>query len=121
MEIELLKSHAHPSVCRDLPPALARPFRIVAFDWDGTAVTSRQEDASPLRELLGRLLQSGVPIVVITGTNFPNIDRQLSAAIQGPHKRHLYISANRGSEVYGFDAQSRPVALRQRAATTEEN
>lgn len=104
-----------------LPAALLRPFRIVAFDWDGTAVMSRGKDASPVRELLGRLLELGVYVVVITGTSFPNVDRQLSAAMLGPHKQRLYVSTNRGSEVYGFDAESRPVPLWRREATPDEN
>ncbi|MBI2953537.1 MAG: glycoside hydrolase family 65 protein [Chloroflexi bacterium] len=129
-----MKSSEHPAACENLPPALAHPFKIIAFDWDGTAVMSRREDASNVHVLLERLLRFGIPIVVITGTSFPNIDRQLSAAIQGPHKRHLYISTNRGSEVYGFAPiqlkesedrdfhdQSRPVLLWRRVATTREN
>ncbi|MDP2726721.1 MAG: hypothetical protein Q8P59_04185, partial [Dehalococcoidia bacterium] len=60
---------------------LSRPFKIIAFDWDGTAVASRNEDATPVQRLLERLLELGVYIVVITGTNFQNVDRQLSAAM----------------------------------------
>jgi len=108
-----------PTIQRE--PRLARPFQIIAFDWDGTAVENRSEDASQLRALLDQLLRLDVAVVVITGTNFPNIDRQLSAAIHGPHKRNLFIATNRGSEVYSFDAESRPVLVWQRVATAEEN
>ncbi|MBI2940402.1 MAG: hypothetical protein HYY04_08185 [Chloroflexi bacterium] len=104
-----------------LPPQLIRPFKIITFDWDGTAVMSRREDAGPVRDLIERLLELGVAIVVITGTNFPNVDRQLSAAMRGPHTRNLFVSTNRGSEVYSFAAESRPVLLWWRAATPEEN
>ena len=100
---------------------LRRPFKIIAFDWDGTAVMSRQDDATPVRQRLERLLQLGVLVVVISGTNFDNIDRQLSAAIVGSHKTRLYICTNRGSEVFGFDARSRPVLLWKRVATPLEN
>ena len=58
---------------------LDRPFKVIAFDWDGTAVMSRHEDATPVRERLEQLLKLGVYVVVITGTNFQNVDRQLSA------------------------------------------
>jgi hydroxymethylpyrimidine pyrophosphatase-like HAD family hydrolase len=98
-----------------------RPFKIIAFDWDGTAVMSRREDTVQLREALERLLRLGVCSIIITGTNFANIDQQLLATMQRPYKRHLYVSTNRGSEVYGFDAQSRPVLLWQRVATLDEN
>ncbi|HEX7049438.1 MAG TPA: glycosyl hydrolase family 65 protein [Longimicrobiales bacterium] len=104
-----------------LPPPLRKPFRVLAFDWDGTAVVDRREDAARVRRPLERLLRAGVPIAVITGTNFGNIDRQFSGAIRGPHKRHLFILANRGSEVYGFDSASRPVLLWRRVARPEED
>jgi kojibiose phosphorylase len=100
---------------------LDRPFRILAFDWDGTAVANRQEDASPVRGVLEDLLRLGTVVAVITGTNFPNVDRQLTAAIQGAHKRLLYVLTNRGSEVYGFDAQSRPALLWARVAMAAED
>ena len=100
--------------------ALRRPFKIIAFDWDGTAVVNRQADAAAVRGVIERLLELGVYVVVITGTNFQNVDRQLSSAIRGPHKRRLFILTNRGSEVFGFDDQSRPVLLWQRIATPEE-
>ncbi|TAK34889.1 MAG: hypothetical protein EPO21_08035, partial [Chloroflexota bacterium] len=104
-----------------MPADIMRPFSLIAFDWDGTAVTSRWEDATPVRQRLEALLRLGVWIVIITGTNFQNIDRQLSASIVGPHKRRLYICTNRGSEVYTFDAQSQPLAVWRRVATPEEN
>lgn len=104
-----------------LPPALSRPFRIIAFDWDGTAVASRTEDATRVRERIERLLRAGVLVLVITGTSFTNIDAQLSAKVRGPHKRRLHMATNRGSEVYGFDDHSRPVILEKRVATPEED
>ena len=111
----------HHGIGRGLPPQLARPFKIIAFDWDGTAVMSRHEDATLLRGSVEKLLRLGVSVVIITATDFSNIERQLTATMQSPHKRNLYVSTNRGSEVYGFDAQSRPVLLWQRLATREES
>src|SRR5262249_15975531 len=87
---------------------LSQPFRIIAFDWDGTAVENGSADARPIAARIEELLKLGVPIVVITGTNFNNIDRQFSSLITGPHKRNLYVLTNRGSEVYGFDENSKP-------------
>src|SRR5688500_2654560 len=102
------------------PNPLQRAFRIIAFDWDGTAVVDRRSSALAVRAAIETLLERGVAIVVVTGTNFPNIDRQLCAAIEGPHKRRLYVASNRGSEVYGFDERSRPVVLWRRTATPDE-
>jgi len=95
--------------------------RIVAFDWDGTAVENRAADASMVGMRLEYLMQNGVQIVVITGTNLNNIDRQFSSFVKGPHKQNLYICSNRGSEVYGFDQESNPIPLHMRVASKEEN
>lgn len=100
---------------------LDRPFRLIAFDWDGTAVAGRQTDAGPLRRLIERLLLDGVLVYVITGTHRGHVDRQLADAIRGSHKQHLFLATNRGSEVFGFGPRSEPVLLWQRQATDEEN
>jgi hydroxymethylpyrimidine pyrophosphatase-like HAD family hydrolase len=105
----------------DCVAKLNRPFRIIAFDWDGTAVESRAADASAVTERLEKLMKLDVQIVVITGTNFDNINRQFSRFVRGPHKRSLYVLTNRGSEVYGFDDQSEPVLLFRREASEREN
>jgi trehalose/maltose hydrolase-like predicted phosphorylase len=103
-----------------LPPELDRPFWLIALGWDGTAVVHRHEDAGLLRRDVEALLSLGVCMAVITGADFPTIDRQLSGSIHGAHKRHLYVLTDHGSEVYGFDRRSRPVLLRRRSVTAEE-
>ncbi|MER3449638.1 MAG: glycoside hydrolase family 65 protein [Chloroflexota bacterium] len=110
-----------PGLTPDLVPRLIKPFRVVAFDWDGTAVISRTADASSIRDVIERLLRAGVFVVVITGTNFQNIDRQLTSRLCGPAKMNLFVAANRGSEVFGFDVYGRPVVCWRRVATPEED
>jgi hypothetical protein len=110
-----------PEICGSLPEALRQPFRILVFDWDGTAVVDRREDAVLTRDLLERLLDLDVLIVIVTGTNFGNIDRQLTAHLHGPRKRRLFVLANRGSEAYGFDAVGAPQLLYRREASPEED
>jgi kojibiose phosphorylase len=102
------------------PPSLDRRFRLIAFDWDGTAVANRGEDTMRLRGPLERLLRCAVPILVVTGTNLGNLDGQLARAIGGRHKRDLFLATNRGSEVYGFDDRSEPVLRAIRRATEDE-
>ena len=100
---------------------LQHPFRLIAFDWDGTAVANRRADARGARGPIERLIEAGVIAFIVTGTNFLNIDAQLSRAIRGPHKSNLFMSTNRGSEVWGFDAESRPVLLWSRRSKEEED
>lgn len=99
---------------------LDRPFKVIAFDWDGTAVIGRTDDVRPVCRLLDRLLSRGVAAVIITGTNLANTVSQLGPVITGSHNRRLFIATNRGSEVYGFEGRPSPVPLWRRAATPEE-
>lgn len=103
------------------PPHLDRRFRLIVLDWDGTAVDNRRQDASAVRERFVHLLQLGVRIVITTGTNFANIDHQLTATMQGTSKVLLFISSNRGSEIYGFGADSAPILRHRVQATPEED
>ncbi len=103
-----------------MPQSLQRPFRAIIFDWDGTAVTDRREDATPLVHVAEPLLELGIWLVVVTGTNFGNIDHQFCQLIHPEKRSHLIVCANRGSEVYGFTAQGSPLRVWYRAATTEE-
>ncbi len=103
-----------------IPAALLRSFRILVFDWDGTAVSSRSEDVTALRRPLERLLRAGVLVVVVTGTHVGHIHPRLSAPMRGPHVKDLFLATNRGSEVYGFDDDGALTLLSRRNATEEE-
>jgi trehalose/maltose hydrolase-like predicted phosphorylase len=103
-----------------LPPELDRAFRLVACDWDGTAVTSRSADATRVVGLIDRLLGAGARVAVITGTSLDNVARQLDHGITPEHAGRLFVSANRGSEVFGFDRRGAPRLLFRRQATLDE-
>jgi len=110
-----------PAEPAGLPPVLDRRFDLLAFDWDGTAVADRREDASRVRALIEALLRREAVVAVITGTSLANIERQLAGDMVGAHKRRLYILTNRGSEVFGHDDASRSVLLWRRTATPRED
>jgi hypothetical protein len=78
-----------------------RSFGAVVFDWDGTAVLDRRQDVAELRALVERLCGLGCQLVVASGTHLGNVDDQLRARPAGPG--HLYVSANRGSELWRID------------------
>jgi hydroxymethylpyrimidine pyrophosphatase-like HAD family hydrolase len=90
---------------------LNKSYKIIAFDWDGTAVHTRKDDISNLINALEKLLKQGIYIIVVTGTNFENIDKQFSYHIKGLHTKNLFICTNRGSEVFCFDENSLPILL----------
>ena len=102
-------------------PELNHPFRAIIFDWDGTAVTDRKADASVLVGIAQQLLDLHVWIVVVTGTNFNNIDAQFCQHITPKKRHHLIICVNRGSEVYGFDGDGHTIRRWIRVATPVED
>ena len=110
-----------PAAVATFPKRLERPFRVVIFDWDGTAVVDRREDASPLARLAEDLLTQQVWLAVVTGTNFSTINGQFCQLIAPGLRHYLLICANRGSQVFGFDSLGQPVRRFQRVATPAED
>lgn len=96
-------------------------YRILAFDWDGTAVESRRHPTDELRERTEQLAEMGVWLAVITGTNFDNLLRQYFHLLSPAAKRFHIACVNRGSEVFGFDSKGHPETLHRRTATSHEN
>jgi trehalose/maltose hydrolase-like predicted phosphorylase/hydroxymethylpyrimidine pyrophosphatase-like HAD family hydrolase len=100
---------------------LSRRYKMLVFDWDGTAVASR---SGPVDHLIWRteaLLGRGVWFAAVTGTNFANLDRQFFSLLHLRSKGNLLACVNRGSEVYGFDSEGCAVRLWAREATPLEN
>ena len=95
-------------------------YRLIAFDWDGTAVTSRAQKADELARAMAALLDQGVTLVIITGTNAKNVAGQIAPLLSPASLARLYMMVNRGSEVYAFDEEGRPERLWLREATAEE-
>lgn len=100
---------------------LARPFAAIIFDWDGTAVVDRKEDAEALVTLAEALLEQNVWLVVVTGTHYGHVDDQFCRFIAPARRHHLIVCTNRGSEVYGFDRWGMSVRRFLRLATPEED
>lgn len=96
-----------------LSSLLGRRFRMIVFDWDGTAVASRHDPVDHLLWRAEALLGRGVWLVVITGTNFDNLNRQFFSKVSPSLKTQLLGCVNRGSEVYGFTENGAPVRDRK--------
>jgi trehalose/maltose hydrolase-like predicted phosphorylase len=98
-----------------------RRYRLIAFDWDGTAVTSRAERPDELGAAMESLLCAGITLVVITGTNAHNVSGQIAPLLSVAARQRLYLMVNRGSEVYAYDTDGELERLWLRTATPEED
>ena len=107
-----------PIAARDLPTLLNRRFEALIFDWDGTAVTDRKQDAGAVREVVESLCAAGVDVAVVSGTHLENIDGQLGARPTGPGR--LLIAVNRGSELFEVDGSGPRLISRREASAAED-
>ncbi len=105
----------------DLHHLLSHRYKMLVFDWDGTAVASRRGRVDHLIWRAEALLGRGVWLAAVTGTNFANLDRQFFSLLHPRVKANILACVNRGSEVYGFDSEGRPACLWAREATDAEN
>ena len=96
-------------------------YRLIAFDWDGTAVTDRKEHPAELARAMQRLLDAGSLLVVITGTNADNVGGQIAPLLTPAALSRLYMMVNRGSEVYAHEADGTRSLLWGREASSEED
>ncbi len=97
----------------------SRRFKMIIFDWDGTAVASR---AHPVDDILWRseaLLGRGVWLAAVTGTNFANLSGQFAGKLTPSVRQRALFCTNRGSEVYGFSADGQ-TTLRLHARTSTQ-
>ncbi len=106
---------------KEIHERLKRQFKIIAFDWDGTAVKSRRHPVDDILDRIEDLLAGGTAVVIITGTHFDNIDNQFTSKVDPRLKQNLFVCVNRGSEVFGFDGDGEPVVVHRRVATEAEN
>lgn len=95
--------------------------RFIVFDWDGTAVASREPDAaSHLVDPLGSLLESGYFAYVVTGTRHDWAKVQLRL-LRHELKPRIVICANRGSEVYRLDSNGASLLVRRQMTDRERS
>lgn len=104
----------------DINNILRSKYKLIIFDWDGTAVMSRNDNASEFIDTAQQLINKGIRLAVITGTKFENIDNQLTKHIN-TNKNLIHICTNRGSEVFSFDENGNKKCLYDRKISNKEN
>jgi len=95
---------------------------MIIFDWDGTAVASRAHSADGILWRSEALLDRGVWLAAVTGTNFANLSSQFAGKLNPGVRQRALFCTNRGSEVFGFSAGSQDaLRLHARVATEAED
>lgn len=95
-----------------------RKYKVIFFDWDGTAVTSRRAPADAAAAAMAPLLAGGTKLVIVSGTSLKNLDGgKLAERFLPEHRTNLFFGLDRGANNYGFDQSGGLVRL----TGTEEN
>jgi hydroxymethylpyrimidine pyrophosphatase-like HAD family hydrolase len=104
-----------------LPHQLQRPFSLIIFDWDGTAVPDRHTPTPDLNRVLETLLLQRVWIAPVTGTKVENLE-QHSLSMLSPRARagNLVVCTNRGSEVWVYNPDGTRRTTWSRVSTETE-
>ncbi len=79
-------------------------YRLIAFDWDGTAVTSPDEEPHALAEAMERLLAAGLILVIISSRDAADVSGQIAPLLPASALGRLYLMVNRGAEVFGYSS-----------------
>jgi hydroxymethylpyrimidine pyrophosphatase-like HAD family hydrolase len=91
-----------------------KKYKVVFFDWDGTAVASRTAPVDALKPLLVSLLDGGMVLIIISGTTYENIaGGQLHFELSAGQLKNLYFGLGRGAVNYGFDHSGELLILKE--------
>lgn len=95
-------------------------YKAIFFDWDGTAVESREAPADKVAGLMKQLLANGVIMVIISGTTYDKIaDGRLHRYFTEQELGNLYLGLGRGAFNYSFK-NGEPVMHEDSTLSTEE-
>lgn len=95
-------------------------YKAIFFDWDGTAVESREAPADKVAGLMRQLLARGVVMVIISGTTYDKIaNGKLHRYFTETELENLYLGLGRGAFHYSFK-NGEPVLHEGGALRTEE-
>ena len=92
-----------------------KQYKAIFFDWDGTAVLSRKAPVEDAVNAMRPLLEKGVKLAIISGTTYENIaGGKLESYFTPKQLQNLFLGLGRGAYDYGFDAEGKPVVLKNR-------
>lgn len=80
-----------------------KKYKAIFFDWDGTAVLSRQAPVDDAIKAMSPLLDSGVKLVIVSGTTYENIaGGRLESFFTAKQLENLYLGLGRGAYNYAY-------------------
>ena len=79
-----------------------QPYKVIAFDLDGTLAESKQRVSAEMGDLLSRLL-SVMPVAVMSGASFAQFKTELLASLPADaNLEHLYIFPDNAAQCFVY-------------------
>ena len=80
---------------------MSKKYKAIIFDWDGTAVMSRQAPVEEAVAAMKPLLASGVKLVIVSGTTYDKIaSGKIHEHFTPEEASNLYLGLGRGAYNY---------------------
>lgn len=86
-----------------------KKYKAIFFDWDGTAVQTRNASVDTIAAAMKQLLEKDVKLIIVSGTTYDNIGNgKLHEYFSKEELRNLFMGLGRGAYNYRFDEQGKP-------------
>lgn len=81
-----------------------KKYKGIIFDWDGTAVSNRNDLPDELLKVMIELLSKDIKLVIVSGTTYDNICHgKLHEHIPKEYRKNMFLCLGRGIFNYGFN------------------
>lgn len=91
---------------------MKKAYKAIFFDWDGTAVVTRDAPVDEVIPLMVELLKKKIFLVIISGTTYERIAHgRLHEYVPGDVIGNMYMGLARGAYNYGFDCMGNPFVM----------
>ena len=78
-----------------------KKYKAIFFDWDGTAVMSRQAPVEETVQAMKPLLQKGIKLIIVSGTTYDKIaGGEIHKYFTKEENENLYLGLGRGAFNY---------------------
>ncbi|MHC5375086.1 HAD family hydrolase [Enterococcus sp. LJL120] len=85
-----------------------KKYKAIFFDWDGTAVLSRNAPVDEIIAAMKQLLEKEIRLVIVSGTTYENIaGGKLHEYFSSDELANLYLGLGRGAYNYQFEQGKR--------------
>ena len=80
-----------------------KKYKAIFFDWDGTAVMSRQAPVEETVQAMKPLLQKGIKLIIVSGTTYDKIaGGEIHKYFTKEENENLYLGLGRGAFIFGY-------------------